>query len=214
MRHIEGTVRPYLADLIRRMATVEPSPTNSEESISWHAHREAEALNDTSMLEELRSVLPSKRETGERSAAYFALGWVGANSGSTRAAGILVESLPSEKNKYALSSLLHALARAPKADAFDIVPVLALLRDKRWLVRHAAIESLKGARSPQAEDSILKLMADNSDADDLCYCHSTLNQIGTPKSLPALTANLKSRKRDVRMSAESAIAAIRARNAA
>ena len=57
---------------------------------------------------------------------------------------------------------------------------------------------------------MLEILATTSDPYDVIYCHATLNQIGTRKALPALTQNLKSRKRDVKVSAQAAIEAIEA----
>jgi hypothetical protein len=207
-------VRSYLSELLGRMAARESPTVDSSQSSSWRAHREAEALSDTSMIHELGSFLNSQQPNAIRSAAYFVLGCIGANGNSVLAAAALVQCLSLETDEYALSSLLGALAKSPKAETLEIRPVLALLRDKRWLVRHAAIESLKGTRSSEAEDSLLKLMEDSTDPHDLCYCHSTLNLIGTPKSLPMLIEHLKSPKPDVRLSAELAISAIRLRYAA
>jgi hypothetical protein len=58
---------------------------------------------------------------------------------------------------------------------------------------------------------LLEILATTSNPYDVIYCHATLNQIGTRKALPALTQNLKSRKRDVKVSAQAAIEAIKAR---
>lgn len=45
-------MRLLLSELIPRMTTVE-QVTNSDQSISWHAHREAEQICDPAFLEEL-----------------------------------------------------------------------------------------------------------------------------------------------------------------
>jgi HEAT repeat protein len=110
--------------------------------------------------------------------------------------------------------LLDRLAEIPKPDDVDLEPIFALLEDKRWLVRHAAIRSLVNVSSPEPEQRLLALLGSTTDPDDLTYCHATLNRIGTSKSLAVLRANLASRKRDVRLSAAAAIEAIEARNSA
>lgn len=46
---------------------------------------------------------------------------------------------------------------------------------------------------------------------DMTYCHATLSEIGTAKALPFIQENLKSRKRDVKMSAQFVINAINVR---
>jgi HEAT repeat protein len=104
--------------------------------------------------------------------------------------------------------------RGPQFNFFesvDVSPLFALVEDTRWLVRHSAIRSLNGGNWEEAEDKLLEILATTSDPNDIIYCHSTLNQIGTRKALPALTQNMRSRKRDVKISAQAAIEAIEAR---
>ena len=50
-----------------------------------------------------------------------------------------------------------------------------------------------------------------TDPHDMLYCQATLNEIGTAKSLPYPQKNLGSRKRDVKLSAQLAIEAIKSR---
>ena len=65
-------VRPYLLDLIRRIA-LDEGQISSAQSVSWHAHREAEKLDDISMIPELQTFLSGKTRKDERSAVYFIL---------------------------------------------------------------------------------------------------------------------------------------------
>ena len=114
----------------------------------------------------------------------------------------------SAKNKYELAALLDELATIPKSADSDLSPVFGLLSDNRWLVRHSAIGALKNTNSPEVEDRLLSLLQTTSDPYDLIYVHSVLNHVGTSKSIPALRQSLKSRKRDVKLSAQLAITAI------
>lgn len=45
----------------------------------------------------------------------------------------------------------------------------------------------------------------SSDAYDITYANAALNRIGTARAIPAIEKHLKSRKRDVKMSAKLAI---------
>jgi len=114
-------------------------------------------------------------------------------------------------NKHALASLLDELAKVPKPAGTDLSPIFRLLGDSRCLVRHSAIGALKNTDSPEVEDRLLSLLQTTSDPCDLIYVHSVLNQVGTSKSIPALSESLKSRKRDVKLSAQAAITAIETR---
>lgn len=203
-------MRTSLVDLIARM-TVRDGNVNSDQSVSWHAHREAEALSDASLINELAEYIQHESKQDGRKAAYFILGRLGEKFPASECGAILVAQAKKEKNKYVLATLLDALAHISKPSDLDLTPVYALLRDERWLVRHSAIQSLKHTNSPKVEDVILHVLETTSDPDDLVYCQATLNEIGSAKAIPFIAKNLKSRKRDVKDSAQSAIEAIEAR---
>ena len=203
-------MRTSLVDLIARM-TVRDGNVNSDQSVSWQAHREAEALSDASLINELAEYVQHESKQDFRRAAYFVLGKVGEKFPASECAAILVAQAKKEKNKYVLATLLDALAHVSKPSDLDLTPVYALLADERWLVRHSAIQSLKRTNSPKVEDVILHVLETTSDPYDLVYCQATLNEIGSAKAIPFIAKNLKSRKRDVKDSAQSAIEAIEAR---
>lgn len=203
-------MRQELLELIQRM-TVQQK-VNSDDSISWHAHREAELLADMTMVDELDAFLGQTPKKDQRSAACFIIGKIGSNCLSAECASRLIEYSSKESDKYALANLLDRLSDIPKPENVDVRPLFALVEDKRWLVRHAAIRSLKRCTHAEAEDKLLEILSTTSDPYDLIYCHATLNHIGTRKALPALTQNLMSRRRDVKISAQAAIEAIEARN--
>jgi HEAT repeat protein len=182
--------------------------SSSTVSVSWHAHREAQQLDDVTMARELDSYIRDNPTARRRSAAYFIIGAVGKNCRSAECAEILIAQIRVEKDRFALSLLLRALADVPKTEQVDLAPVLGLLNDKRWAIRHQAIASLINTYSTEVEDRVLDVLRSSTDPRDAVSCHATLNRIGTTKALPALEAGLKSRKRDVRISAAAAIAAI------
>jgi hypothetical protein len=203
-------MRMSLLDLIARMTTTEPS-VSSDHSISWQAHREAEALEDPSMVDELAEFVQYEPNKKRRDAGYFILGKLGRKVRSSDCASILLSRVIRETDKYVLSGLLDSLSGVRKPRNIDLSPVFQLLRDNRWLVRQSAIQALANTDSLEAEIQILCLLEATSDPYDITYCQSTLNKIGTAKAIPYLEKNLGSRKRDVRMSAQLAIEAIRAR---
>ena len=207
------TAQPgYLADLLRRM-TLKETVKSSDESISWHAHREAERVASPELLEEIQALSTPRAPKAQRSAAYFVLAAISRNSGDTRCVHVLCGYVEAESDKYVLSQLLISLSTVPKPRDVALEPIFKLLLDERWLVRHAAIQALKDSDSLIAEEKVLAFLESTSDPVDKIYCHSTLNQIGTSHAIPLLLASTKSRKRDVKASAISAIAAIEARAA-
>lgn len=199
-------VRPYLEDLLERLAD-RTEVHSSSESISWAAHREAELLSDITMVNELADgarTLP----TAKRSGCYFTIGKIGLNLQDERCVAVLLDLLSSEDNQYNLDCLLQRVGEIPKGPGLDLSPVFPLLDDKRWLVRHAAIQALDRSANPQVEARVIAHISATSDPYDLTYCHAVLNHIGTRRALPVLEANLKSRKRDVKSSAKLAMQAI------
>lgn len=198
-----------LVRLIDRM-TAREDTVSSKDSISWHAYRDAEALEDPSVIGELDACLAQKRTRDQRSAAYFIIGKVGEDCQDPICAARLIAFASKEKDKHALSHLLDGFAELSIPDDIDLNPIYALLGDKRWLVRHAAIRSLSGSHAPKSKGKVLKLLAAASDPNDMVNCHATLNRIGTQRALAPLAASPKSRKRDVKLSAEAAIEAIEA----
>ena len=204
-------MQEYLLELISRMTAKEDHCLNSDHSIAWHAHREAETLSDSSMVDELAEYVNKERDKKRRSAAYFILGKLGQKVRGIDCASILLSRLSDEQDKYVLSSVLNALSWIGKPGSLDLRPLYGLLRDDRWLVRHSAIQSLRLTDTPEAEDKLIDLLVTTTDTHDMIYCHATLNEIGSTKSLLYLEKNLSSRKRDVKLSAKSAIEAIKSR---
>ena len=190
------------------------SVANSADSSSWRALREAEGLADPTLVRELVEYLNTNPGKDKRQAAYFALGELGKNLQSSECASVLLSCISKENDKYVLAGLLDRLAEIPKPASLDLKPIYQLLTDKRWLVRYSAIAALGNTESAEAEDRLLTILADSADPNDLIYCHATLNSIGTTKSISRLREGLKSRKRDVKLSAKAAIEAIEARTAA
>ncbi len=201
---------PALHDLIRRMSTREVR-IDSAQSVSWQAHREAEQVADATILSELQAFLATSKSKDEREAVYFLLGAIGANASDVRCAIVLSNYITQERDKYVLSTILQALAKITKPRDFPLENVFHCLSDKRWLVRHAAIQALRATDSPDVEDRLLQHLISPIEPFDVIYCQVTLGGVGTAKSLPALTQNLRSRKRDVKMSAEAAIRGIEGR---
>ena len=204
-------MQEYILELISRMTAKEDRCLNSDDSVAWHAHREAETLSDSSMVDELAEYVNKERDKKRRSAAYFILGKLGQKVRGIDCASILLLRLREEQDKYVLSSLLGPLSWIRKPRSLDLEPVYRLLRDDRWLVRHSAIQSLRLTETPEVEDKLIELLVRTTDPYDMTYCHATLSEIGSAKSLPYLQKNLSSRKRDVKDSAQWAIEAIKSR---
>jgi HEAT repeat protein len=201
-----------LQTLIDQM-TAKEKVANSEQSISWHAHRMAERLADENLIGDLELALSKSKSKNEKRALSFILGAIGANTGAVRCAEILIHRLTIETDKYFLAELLNSLSKINKPKHLDLKPIYHLLREPRWLVRYAAITALQKTSSSEAENQILMHLSQTDDPHDKIYCHATLNKIGTIQAIPLISASLTSRKPDVKMSAEEAMRSIEARHA-
>lgn len=185
---------------------------SSDNSVSWAAHREAEELRDVSMVDELLGLAATDRAKARRAACYFVIGKIGSNLQDARCVRALLDLLNTESDKHNIASILERVAEISKPPAFDLSRVYALLKDPRWRVRHAAIQALGNSQSEEVETHLLEHLASTDDPYDQTYCHAVLNHLGTARSVPLLEVNLKSRKRDVKLSAEAALRAIRSRS--
>ena len=197
--------------MIERMSVVEKPTANSDSSTAWQAHREAELLRDPSLIDELAGYLATVPTNSHRKSVYFILGKLGSQVRSTDCTSLLLTSLSQENDKYVLAGVLDALSELNVARDAGLERVFDLLHDNRWLVRHSAIRALQGANSQQCEQQIITLLERTKDQYDMTYCHATLGRIGTAKAIPYLENNLKSSKKDVRISAQKAIGNIQER---
>ena len=169
---------PATLELIARM-TAKESYTHSDQSVSWHAHREAETLADPSLVEELAEYIARERDKERRKAAYFILGKLGQKVRGPDCAAVLLSRVSQEQDKHVLSGLLDCLEPLPMPRNLNLGPVYPFLHDKRWLVRHSAIRALGHAETPEAEEQILQILKTTSDPYDMVYCHATLSEIGS-----------------------------------
>jgi len=162
-------------------------------------------------VDELAEVAATDKAKPRRAACYFVIGKIGGNVQDSRCARVLLDLLNTERDKHNVASILERVAEISKPSAFDLSSVYVLLEDSRWRVRHAAIQALRNSQGEEVETRLLRHLASTDDPHDQTYCHAVLNHLGTVRSIPLLEANLKSRKRDVKLSAEAALHAIRCR---
>ena len=106
-------MRPYLQGLLTRMAAKCTEPDSSK-SVSWVAHREAERLNDLTMVDELSEHLQAEQVRQRRLACLFIIGKLGANQAHYDCAEIILAALAQEQDKYVLSAALDLIRDIPK----------------------------------------------------------------------------------------------------
>lgn len=199
-------------DLLRRLTQQNGQEiTSSVDSVSFNAHREAEKIADEAILSKAKAAVVHEKDKKKRDSLYYVIGKVALNLSHSDTSDFLIQQIKRETDKYVLGALLDRIADLPKPKGTDLQPILDHLEDSRCLVRHSAIQALKQTFSHDAELALMGLLERATDPYDITYANATLNQIGSLRSVPTIERHLSSRKRDVKLSAQLAIQAIRKR---
>ncbi|WP_268122894.1 HEAT repeat domain-containing protein [Roseivirga pacifica] len=206
----------YLIDLVKRMNETGDQllkPTfRSDETISWKALRETEKLNKPEFISQLIDFINNEKNKKARDRAYFALGHLAKNTNNTFATDYLIQRIEKETDKYVLSTLLDRITDLHKSYGTDLSPIIKQTKNKNWLVRYSAIRALNHTNDERAEQTLIEILEQSNDPNDLIYGSATLFKVGTLKAIPLLEQHLKSPKRDVKLSVKAAIEEIRKRN--
>lgn len=217
-----------LLDLIARINTKDESFAVSTETTRWKALREAEALTDAALFPQLMEMIDEhegkdKKKRDVRDAAYFILGRLLETSFDKAAASFFIQRLKKENDKHILDSMLNRITdwqRSAKimlpADV-DISPILSLAKDERRRVRHSAIHALgtcPGSESRKVLAHYLTQADEKTWQYEMYYANIALQTIGEPADIPLLERFLKSRRPDLKLTAQYAIAYIKERSKA
>ncbi|WP_208403344.1 hypothetical protein [Paenibacillus sp. BK720] len=189
---------------------------SSDESISFKAHREAEALNDKEMIpiliELINSSITSENKISRRE-AYFILSKLLLKHMDQEALQFLINQLNLEKDKFVISTLLDRISDLEKPESTDLDPIFQHTQHRNWLIRRSAINSLKRSRNPRAREVILDNILTNKEdikknKYDIIYAVSTLSYIGIYDDLALLEELSRSNIRDIKESSIFAIESI------
>lgn len=200
----------YIIDLIERMNSNE-LVTNSNDSISWRAHREAEAIADISyypILKELVLANSGPKYKKFRDAVYYIFGKLLKNNPLNEYIAFYLQQMSIETDKYILSSMLDRVAdiKIPPEISTEILVSLAM-HDK-WLIRQSAIRALGASSTIESKKAIYYYINQSDEKaykDEIIYANSSLGAIGSLEDIQILEQHIKSRTRDIRNSAEFAI---------
>lgn len=206
----------YIMSLITRM-TVKEEFRTSQESVSWHAHREAETLTDPDLYPILKNIIlsrQSKKDTDIRDAAYFIMGKLFLKVPSDEYCIFYIQQLENETNKYLVSSMLDWLCDIEIPLDADISPIIACTKSDKWLIRYSAIKALGSSNTKESKETLAYFLNQTDDKkykDEITYANAALGRIGTLEDIPLLEQHVKSRKWDVKDSAIYAIERIQQR---
>ena len=214
-----------LLELIAKINTKDEYFTVSTETASWKARREAETLTDPSLfplLQEIIEEYDGKRKDRRevRYAAYFIFGRLMQASFDKAACAFFLRRLGEETDKYVLSSMLdrisdwQRLAGKTVPAGSDTSNILRLIKDDRRPVRHSAIRALCACPGEESRDVLrCYLLQEDEKAFqyEIYYANIAMQSIGRPEDIPLLEPFLKSRRPDIKMTAQYAIRYIRER---
>jgi HEAT repeat protein len=194
----------YLRDLIKRMND-RTSVLNSGDSSAFSAHREAEKLNDPSLIELIHQIIKNTSDNETKRVSYFILGCLGKNIPKSTISNQVFPLLLEEKDKYVLTTALEGLVKQSNISHNSIL--LKLINDPRWMVRYAAMQALAHCVSPysEAENILCNLISKSRDKYDLIYATSTLSKIGGQKSILLFRDLLTHSSQDVKIAAINAL---------
>lgn len=199
-----------LYELIGRM-TVREQMVNSDESISWHAYREAEKISDASVFPLLMKIVEDNRQKKQkkiRAAAYFIIGKVLLQTFSREACEFLIRQLETETDRNILSRILDRIKDLKLPADVDISLIIACTKHDKWDVRHSAIYALGASDTAESKEALayfLNQEDENKYNYEITYANAALGRIGTKEDIPLLEKHMNSRKHDMRDSARFAI---------
>ncbi len=185
---------------------------DSSKTISWQALREAEKVDNIDFIPQLIAFIDKEKDKKKRDRSYFLLGHIAKNTSDAAALAFLIHRIDKETDKYIISSLLERIAAIKKPIGTDFQPLIKMTQSDKWQIRLSAIKSLNYCFDPLVENVLIDIIENSEDVFDIIYANATLNKIGTPKAIPYLEKHLKSRKRDVKHSAQYAIEQIKKRH--
>lgn len=216
-----------LLELIARINTKDEQFTNSTETIQWKALREAETLTDPALFPLLQEIIEAhkgkqKKTRDIRGAAYFIFGRLMQVSFNQNACAFFLQQLAIETNKYILSAMLdrvrdwRQLSGKTIPDNLDISPILTLTKHDQHLVRHSAIRALSACPRKESRDALRYYLNQEDEKAyqyEIYYANIAMQSIGEPEDIPLLERSLKSRRPDLKITAQYAIQYIKERNA-
>jgi HEAT repeat protein len=209
--------RSDLIDLIDRMND-NTSSNSSEQSISWLAHREAEKIDDITVLPLLREfveVMKTNKYKSFRDNAYYIMGKALSKTMIDEYCVYLIERLSSEEDKYVLMHMLDLLAGLSIPEDIDISQIILCSESDKWQIRHSAIGAFGASSNARSRQALLKWVDQQDEKKyryEIIYANVSLGKVGKTEDISTLEKHASSKIRDVRISAVFAIDSIKARD--
>lgn len=217
-----------LLNLAGRINTTNETARISTETIRWKALREAESLDDPGLFPLLQETITENDGKGAakqeiRSAAYFIYGRLLEKAFFSEDCAFFLQRLGKETGRALLSSMLDRVKDWRQRAGIllplelDTTPVRELTRSRYPLVRHSALHALSacpGAENREALAFYLTQEDEKAYQYEIYYANIAMQSIGEAGDIPLLERFLKSRRPDLKITAQYAIRYITDRDAA
>lgn len=191
----------------------------SSETTRWKALREGETIDDPGVFPLLREIIGENEGKGAakreiRSAAYFLYGRVMERACTPDAFPFFLGRLEAETDKHLLHGMLervkdwHHRAGILLPPEADTAPVCRLTRDDRWLVRQSALHALSACPGAESREALRYWLGQEDEAKykyEMWYAAIAMQSVGEAADIPLLERLLKSRRRDLKITAQNAI---------
>ena len=205
----------YLLDLIERMNSARPAKP-PKQSISWHAHREAEKLANPAFYPLLDAIITSADEEaneGIRKRAYTIMGRLLKNCFEKPYVDFLLQRLLVETDRDIQVAIMDALSDIEVTDDLDASSLIAFANHPAWQLRFAALCALGSFSSHESKTALYDFLERDRKRfkDEIIYAIASLGRIGTADDIPALEKFLEVRIQDMKIAAEFAISRIKER---
>ena len=198
-------MRPYLRNLLLRMADQNYRCGETQEEGQWEAGKdlasdpssEARQLDDVNLLPDLYNLAMSNKSEIDKIHVYFVLGFIAKNANNEEAVKFMLDRLKIERATLVILTILHRLAEIYKPQSFDLSIIYELIEKKGANIRRAAYNALTNS-AHNVEDYLLDLLSKTTKAEDVAGIIIALGYIGTEKSISPLKELLKSRKAEIK----------------
>ena len=181
---------------------------NSENSVRAKAYLKAQKLSNLSYVPQLFDYLNNEKDKTNRDSAYYILGHLLKRTTDNVQIQKFVDYLKTENNSDIIAGILDRLSEIILNEPIEIKPILDLVENSKWRIRHSAIMALTYANQEIVKDKLRNIIRDfqvKKDKLDVVYATSVICQIGDTSDIPMLQELLSSKVKDIRDSAKSAI---------
>ena len=190
----------YVRDLLYRM-TIKTDEQgrevrNSEDQVSWKALREAERLDDPTLIDVAAQVLEETQDDETRGNACFLWSHLAKNTGDAKAVRLMLDEFAKTNKMQTKSRMMWSFARVPEVP--DAEMFLALSESSDDSIRREALRVLARCRPEEVKGRLIEIIRHSNDQYDIVYTLWALKQLRLREALPDVLALIESPNGEIR----------------